>query len=254
VLGLALDSAGLLASAAVWADAGGTEDGAPVASFRLLGYQDLPAEQGKADQLILAVERLLMACALGYRDLDVIAVNRGPGSFTGIRSAVALGRGLALAAALPVIGLTSHQVLAARLGFDKADDLQARPRRLMIAEDARRGQVYVQSFDADLEPEGEIRVEAPEVAARELALGPWRLLGSGAALVLASLLEPADVIMVEGSGLDARGVAIAAAARLAAGDLPKPGFDLLPLYLRPPDAVRPQPLVSRSPQSALGEA
>lgn len=255
MLGLALDSAGYQASAALWADRAGDEDGETITPFTLLGYLELSPENGKADQLILVVEQLLEACASSYRDLDVIAVNRGPGSFTGIRSAVALGRGLALASKLPVIGVTSHEALAARLHHDEVDDPDHhRSRSLMIAEDARRGQVYCQSFDTDLRPESELRAEAPDVLAKELACGRWRLLGSGAPLVRACADAAADVVMADDIRLDASGVAIAASARLVAGEMPTAGFDLLPLYVRPPDAVRPKPLVSPVGQAAGGQA
>lgn len=84
MLGLALDSSAKTASAALCATS---------TSLTLLGCLALPPERGKADQLILVVEKLLDDADVGYRDLEFIAVNRGPGSFTGIRSAVALGEG-----------------------------------------------------------------------------------------------------------------------------------------------------------------
>ena len=45
-------------------------------------------------------------------DLDLVAVTVGPGSFTGIRAALALAHGLALAAGVPVIGVTVGEALA----------------------------------------------------------------------------------------------------------------------------------------------
>lgn len=254
MLGLALDSAGQLASAALWTDGAGGGDnpdrGGAISSFALLGYQALPPEAGKADQLILVVEQLLENSGSSYQDLDVIAVNRGPGSFTGIRSAVALGRGLALATQRPVIGLTTHEAIAANIGPDDVvDPTDRRSRRLMIAEDARRGQVYRQCFDTDLRPLDDLSAEAPDVTAQMLTRGRWQLGGSGASLVRENLDDIVDVTMVDDACLDAKGVAIAANARLVLGETPISGFDLQPLYIRPPDAVRPKPLVSRLRQS-----
>lgn len=241
MLGLALDSAGQQASAAIWTGAAST-------SFALLDDRELPPDEGKADQLILVVEQLLETTGLKYQDLDVIAVNRGPGSFTGIRSAVALGRGLALATGCPVIGVTTHEALAATFGPVDDASLRRRPRRLIV-QDARRGQVYSQCFDANLKPIDELRVETPEVAAECLRDGQWLLFGSGASLVQECLDDAADVTSVDDACLDARAVAMAAAARLSGGEAPIPGFDLTPLYIRPPDAVRPKPLVSPSERS-----
>ncbi len=256
MLGLALDCAGLQASAALWSDGPedplerGVERGGEV--FSLIAFQALASGAGKADQLILVVEQLLETSLFSYQDLDIIAVNRGPGSFTGIRSAVALGRGLALATGLPAIGITTHEALAAGMGSDRGSTAAQEPSCLMIVEDARRGQVYCQSFGPDLQPLDDPGAEAPEDVARKLAHGRWRLAGSGGSLVLPWLDSTADVTLIEEVSLDARAVARSAADRLAAGEKPIAGFDLLPLYIRPPDAVRPKPLVTLAGQPALG--
>ena len=264
MLGLALDSAGLIATAALWAGdavtAGGDEETVPNRSssakarpsFQLLAHHTLPPETGKADQLITVVEALLGETGRRYQDLDVIAVNRGPGSFTGIRSAVALGRGLALATGCPVIGVTSHETIAASIGANASAVQGEPPRRLMVAEDARRGQVYRQAFDQELSPLGGIVAEAPEEAASALAAGRWLLAGSGADLV-EEALSGAEV-MVKDHILDAGIVALAAERRLARGDQSIAGFDLAPLYIRPPDAIRPKPLISPSSPTAGREA
>ena len=168
---------------------GGVEHGGK--SFELLAFEMLQPEAGKADQLITVVERLLSEQGLGYDDLDVIAVNRGPGSFTGIRSAVALGRGLALAAGLPVMAVTSHEALVAGLDADPAG------RRLMIALDARRGEVYAQAVGADGRPLDEIEARTPAALADALEGGRWRIAGSGARLVLEVLDGGVDVEMID---------------------------------------------------------
>lgn len=231
MLGLAIDSADRIASAALW------RSGVDSGSFTLLAFEALPPETAKADQLISVIERLLQEQRLDYPALDVIAVNRGPGSFTGIRSAIALARGLALAAGLPVLGVTSHEALMA--GLERADG-----RATMVALDARRGEVYAQSFAAGGRPLGEIEAKAPALVADDLKTGAWRLAGSGARLVAEELAADLDVEILETPPIDAGMVMLAATARLAAGETPSPGFDLQPLYIRAPDAVPPTPLIS----------
>lgn len=235
MLGLAIDSANQAASAALWTRGVEERRGS---SFTLLGSEEVPPEAGKADQLITAVERLLGEQGLGYGDLEVIAVNRGPGSFTGIRSAVALARGLALAADLPVMGVTSHEALAVVLDADPAG------RPLVIAQDARRGEVYAQAFGADGRPSGEIEAKAPAALADTLEGGRWRIAGSGAHLVLEVLDDSVVVEMIDAGPLNAEAVALAAALRLSAGEGAASGFTLRPLYVRAPDAVPPAPLIS----------
>lgn len=253
MLGLAIDSTDRTASAAIWrsnvncgssVDRGSNRGGWPSvddqtgrAQFHVLAEGSLPPEAGKADQLITVIEQLLGDCCIDYADLDVIAVNRGPGSFTGIRSAVAVGRGLALASGLPVFGITTHEALAERIGGDEAG------RTLLIAMDARRGEVYTQTFAADGRPMFEIEAKEPAAVAADLVSGRWRIAGSGAGLVAAAASIEPD--FVETGPVDATAVAIAAASRLSGGGIPGEGFALRPLYIRAPDAVPPSPLVSK---------
>ena len=89
------------------------------------------------------IDTVLREAGLDYGAVDVIAVNHGPGSFTGIRAGVAAARGLALAARRPVVAVNSLEVLAAALGPQSAGTIVA-------ALDARRGQVYLQIFDHEL--------------------------------------------------------------------------------------------------------
>jgi len=100
--------------------------------------------------------------------------------------------------------------------------------------DARRGEVYAQAFDGALAALGEPRALAPEAAAQAL-VPPFRLVGSGAQLVRATLPEHA-ALTIRPARLDARAVALCAARRLAAGHRPIAGFEVGPLYLRAPDA------------------
>lgn len=237
MLGLALDSADHIASAALWRS---NADGALNLGARcsIIDGDQLAPEEGKADQLILVVERLLCRQGLEFGDLDVIAVNRGPGSFTGIRSAVALGRGLALATDMPIFGVTSHEAQAALLDPDEA----LRP--LLIALDARRGEVYVQSFAADGRPLSEIEAKTPSAIADDLGAKSWRLAGHGAFLVLEALGDSAKVEMIEAGSINAKAVALVAAEALSAGEPPEKGSALRPLYVRAPDAVPPAPFVT----------
>ena len=80
---------------------------------RCIGHRRLSAARGQADHLIGLIDELLGAAGCDYAALGALAVNCGPGSFTGLRSVVAAARGLALAAGLPVVGVSSLEALAA---------------------------------------------------------------------------------------------------------------------------------------------
>ncbi len=238
---LAIDSAAETCSAALWEST--RPDG-------LLAQRVLDPARGQAERLIALVEAVLADAGLGYRDLGALAVNHGPGSFTGLRSAVAAARGLALATGLGVVAVSSLEALAVGLG--SSGDVLA-------ALDARRGEVYAQGFGPDLRPLpgalGEPRAMSPQDAAGAIASrAEIRLVGSGAHLIQALL--PADVSAVQETvRCDAALVARCAARRLAAGERPVAGFAVRPLYLRAPDARPSRPfMVPGSPLAAQGLA
>jgi tRNA threonylcarbamoyladenosine biosynthesis protein TsaB len=196
---------------------------------------------GQADRLVELIDAALDTAGVGYLDLDVIAVNHGPGSFTGVRAGVAAARGLALALGRPVIAVNTLEALATTVGVQPAGTIVA-------ALDARRGQVYVQTFDHRLVAHGGPSALAPEEVRLEDARPPLCLVGSGAALIRAVLPDAAPIVCARAEA-DALAVAQRALARLAAGERPRDGPTVQPLYLRPPDARLPQP-----PQARAGVA
>ena len=133
--------------------------------------------RGHAEALMPMVEAAMGAAGLAYGDLDLVATTVGPGSFTGLRVGLAAARGIALAAGIPAVGVTTLEALAA--GLDEGTRAGAPVAALL---DARRGEVYVQLFDARAAPRGAPVAVAPDAA--NLPDGPLGLVGSGAALVL----------------------------------------------------------------------
>ena len=74
--------------------------------------------RGQAEQLIPLIGSLMAEGAVSFETLNRVAVCIGPGGFSGIRTGVAAGRGIGLAARLPVVGATSFRIMAA--AFEKA--------------------------------------------------------------------------------------------------------------------------------------
>lgn len=114
-------------------------------------------EKGQAERLMPLISDLLAEAGVALADVTAIAVGTGPGNFTGVRIAVAAARGLALGLGVPAIGVTRLEALAYGL-----------PRPVTVVEDARRGEVYVQRFDAS--GPGEARIVAAEGLATEGAV------------------------------------------------------------------------------------
>jgi tRNA threonylcarbamoyladenosine biosynthesis protein TsaB len=244
VILLAIDSAGESCSAALWDQARPVPEG-------LLAWRVVEPARGRSELLIELVETVLADAGVGYHVLGALAVNHGPGSFTGLRSAVAAARGLALAADLGVIAVSSLEALAGGLRPDLSGDFVAD--EILAAVDARRGEVYAQRFGPDLRPLpgplGAPRAMPPQevaawVTAKLAGARSLRLVGSGAHLIQAQL--PTGIrATTETVQADARLIALCAARRLAAGERPVAGFAVRPLYLRAPDARPPAPLLAR---------
>ncbi|MFM8542361.1 MAG: tRNA (adenosine(37)-N6)-threonylcarbamoyltransferase complex dimerization subunit type 1 TsaB [Chakrabartia sp.] len=74
---------------------------------------------------------------------DVILVNCGPGSFTGVRVGLAAARALGLAWGVPVQGYSTHALLAARL-FEDQPSLA----KTLIVIQGGHGEVFIQSYAA----------------------------------------------------------------------------------------------------------
>lgn len=101
---------------------------------KLLGEIVLSGPANHTDHLLGNIDELLRGVGLAIGDMDGFAAVLGPGSFTGLRVGVATIKGLALAAAKPVVGVSSLAALAWRLPFATLP--------VCPLLDARKGEVY----------------------------------------------------------------------------------------------------------------
>src|SRR5579871_1622044 len=143
---LAFDCSGGSCSAAVLAD--GT---IRAERFRAMA-------RGQAEALMPQIRDVMDEARLAFRALDALATVIGPGSFTGLRLGLAAARGLALAANLPIIGLTAFEAYL-------ADVVDAEGLPVAIAINSRRGPVFAQLFGRDRQPIGPpVELEIDQVA------------------------------------------------------------------------------------------
>ena len=116
-------------------------------------------------------EQLLADAGVAKSQLDAIAVGRGPGAFTGVRLAIALAQGIALALDRPLLPVSTLAALAMR----------AEGGRIVAAIDARMGEVYLAAFARagdDVVALGEEVVVKPDAAI--LPAGDcWHGVGTG---------------------------------------------------------------------------
>lgn len=183
--------------------------------------------------LLPMAEDMLKNTELTLKDVDVLAVAHGPGSFTGIRIGVSTVKGLAWGAQKPCVGVSTLEAMAwhgvAAGGI------------ICPVMDARRSQVYNALFEirggkpVRLCPDRPIALEEllPELRALP---SPVFLVGDGAALTAAFLEKAGLPFRMAPDNLlwqDAWGVAMAAMDKP-----PVSGAELLPVYLRLSQAER----------------
>lgn len=175
-----------------------------------------PMQRGHQERLAPMTAEVLAEAGVRPAEIARIAVTIGPGSFTGLRVGLAFAKGLRFATGAELTGIGTLPALAADGG----------PRAAGVI-DARRGQVYLQAFEAGRALMAPDVLPLPIAAARLAELGGgFDVVGPGAGL-FAEFLGPDRVIEIAAPSLEAL-IALAAKA--------EPAADLRPLYLRAPDA------------------
>ena len=198
---LAIETAGQDCSVAIW------HDGEILEQFE-------HAERRQTERVLPMVRAVLEESGLRLRDLDGIAFGHGPGAFTGVRVATSVTQGLAYAANLPVVGVSTLASLALD-GFDRG---AAAP--LLVAQDARMGELYMAVYGPGKEDLLETLLEDCLVAPAQLPALPRQVqvaVGSGAAYLEALQQQLPRLQWFEGAVARAGTVARLAVPALAAG-------------------------------------
>ncbi|HEX6535091.1 MAG TPA: tRNA (adenosine(37)-N6)-threonylcarbamoyltransferase complex dimerization subunit type 1 TsaB [Gemmatimonadaceae bacterium] len=130
---------------------------AVVAGERVLAERNVAMRGEREERLMPAVAEALAEAEVMVRDLEGIVCGSGPGSFTSLRIAGAIAKGLATASGAPVRAVSSLALLIA--------GASCAPGRYLAVLDAMRGDVYVQP--AEVRPDGRVAsIGAPSLVAR----------------------------------------------------------------------------------------
>jgi tRNA threonylcarbamoyl adenosine modification protein YeaZ len=206
-------------------------------STRRLHTLQAEMARGHAEALMPMVEEVLAEAEIDACDLDLIATTTGPGSFTGVRIAIAAARGLAFVTKAQLYGTDSLTVMAraARLaGFEPNGPFA-------VAVDARREMLYLGLFDqTGSKLEGPLLI-TPEDAAGLLPATLRVAVGNGARSLCDAAAARGRKIESELPSLQPSAAAVAEIAleRGATSEIVRP------LYLRPPDAKPQAPALER---------
>lgn len=195
-----------------------------------------------SQHLLPWITELLQHQGITLRDLDAIAVGIGPGAFTGVRLAVAVVQGLAIASQLPIAPVASLDAIAATaIDHPLIQAMDAGKHQFTVAIDARMGEVYWAYYsvmkaaqagsDKTVLPErmGEIQLSRPE----DVQIGISEcIFGSAVTQYPSHFEEHLPSSQLDGAlGVTASGVLRCAKAMLAKGQLIAVD-QLEPLYVR----------------------
>lgn len=199
----------------------------------LLAELNLNTKVTHSRRLLGAVDFLLTENGFDVTDLDALAVGLGPGSFTGLRIAMATIKGMATAMDKPLLGVSSLDGIALRCSGD---------RPLCVVLDARKNEIYRRWYASDVRgiyrSEGSIAALGPEHLASEIT-ETVLLVGDG----LLSYGESLEELLGEKFSTaplplhypSAAAIGFLCCEQLRAGDIMDLG-QAVPLYVRASDA------------------
>lgn len=217
---------------AVW-DAGGDEAVSAVE----------PMLCGHAERLVPLAQNILTEAHLDFSDIDLIATTVGPGAFTGLRIGLSAARAMGLALDVPVVGVTTLDVLAASYLARHQD-----PHNLLVLIETKRSDFYGQLFS----PAGDILSEPFALPAEQISalylVDSIVLIGDASQRFLSLLLQEQKAGVVVRTGFEVPDPAHL--ARLAYRQYASGGYltPPKPLYLREADISQ-----SRKTQRKIAE-
>jgi tRNA threonylcarbamoyladenosine biosynthesis protein TsaB len=200
----------------------------------VLGLFEVQRGRRHAETVVPAIQFVCRQAGIDLREISAIAVDVGPGLFTGMRVGLASGKALAQALRVPMIGVTSLDLLAFPLRYTT--------RTIAAVVDARKGEVFYGFYRPV--PGGVQRTSDPSVGgvadlAGEIAARPSDVLcvGDGALRHQQAILADARCTFAEQFlAYPSAGPLVALAhARAMREEWVNP-WEIHPLYLRPPDA------------------
>jgi tRNA threonylcarbamoyl adenosine modification protein YeaZ len=205
----------------------GLEFSAPERSVAL-GRDNVLAEAveagGRHTAALGMIEKVLAQTALTRGEIDTLVVGLGPGSYTGIRAAIALAQGWQLARGVKLLGLSSVEAIIARAHEENLTG------RVSVVIDAQRQEFYLATYD--LTPAGWTEVEPLQIVSRA---------GMQARAATGQLVVGPEVTRWFPAGR-VLGPTAATLTRLARGRTDfVPGEKLEPIYLRETAFVKAPP-------------
>ncbi len=183
-----------------------------------------------SETLLVSVREVLEKAGTTLASVGLIAVGLGPGTWTGLRVGITTAKALAYALAVPVIGISTLDAIAAGV-----TDYNG---KLAVIVDARRHEIYGRGYTVDgkggIAADGDIFVTPPGSLGRFVGAG-YALTGNGTALLSEEDRKKRHILPERSGEVDAGVI-----CRLAGGRYrsvgPDSPHDVMPIYVRKSDA------------------
>ena len=130
----------------------------------ILAARESSKPRQHAESLVPQIAEILDEAALSFTDIDALAVDVGPGLYTGLRVGITTAITMAHALDKPLVALTSLELVAHAIRSPEHSYEQ-----IDVVIDARRGEVFHAAFTSAHKPISEATVVKPEVLAKKLS-------------------------------------------------------------------------------------
>jgi tRNA threonylcarbamoyladenosine biosynthesis protein TsaB len=215
---LAFETSSSVCSAAIWGEG------------EVMAHEQESIGYGHASSLFNFVRNVSQKARVPLEYISHVAVTRGPGSFTGVRVGLAAARGFSLAGNLPVLGMTTFDLLAFMAKKHMKKD---GPK--IVAMDTKRQDFYTAFYDGKKDQPSHVKIMKPEdlqahVEPYKKSYTPVHVIGDGAATLETEYKWPLNVEFMP--LLPNAGELAEAAAFYSTKDTYP--FSSDPFYLRPP--------------------
>jgi tRNA threonylcarbamoyladenosine biosynthesis protein TsaB len=220
---LAIEASGQYCSAAI------------TKGWTLAGEQVIYGTKNHSELILLIIDELANSTGITLSDIDIVAVTKGPGSFTGIRTGISTAQGLAFSLDKILVGVSTLEVLAFQTGIDSGYVCP------MI--DARKRQVYtcLYKFSGSnvMNKEREDTVISPEKWFNDLP-AQVSFIGDGAGKYrskIEGIIDRDYRVLPEYLGIIRAGSVAFSSLRSYLNHQRSDLENIVPEYIRPPDAV-----------------
>ncbi len=116
----------------------------------LLAFKEQNGDYSHAENLTLFIEDVFQQAKIKLRDVDAIAVSKGPGSYTGLRIGVSTAKGLCYSLNKPLIAINTLEHLSLSVSKKISSQIQGLTSVFCAMLDARRMEVYCALYDSEM--------------------------------------------------------------------------------------------------------